>query len=208
LLIQPETQEDYDKISNILALAFGRSGSNEIPLEVSLVQNLRETKSYLPSLALVAIHDGKTVGHILYTRAKIVPLKQNKQVRVKSKTESGISKLRKVKRSFRSVACVALAPLAVTPAYQHQGIGSALIQESLRRVKEEGHKIVVLLGHPEYYSKFGFVSAVDHFGIKCSERFQASPGAFQCLELVENACARIKKRGGGMVMYSKPFNVF
>ncbi len=99
--------------------------------EVRLVDNLRHTAGYIPELALVAVQEERIVGHILFT---LVQLRQGEQ----------------------TTPLLSLAPLAVLPEDQHQGIGSALVCEGLRRCRSLGYPAVVVLGHPGYYPRFGF----------------------------------------------------
>ena len=87
------------------------------------------------ALALVAEDDGAVVGHMLFSLAAIGP-----------------------------ESVLALAPLAVAPALQRQGIGSALVREGLARVGERDEPLVVVLGNPAYYARFGFRPAGE-FGI-------------------------------------------
>jgi putative acetyltransferase len=61
----------------------------------------------------------------------------------------------------RVVAALGLAPMAVLPDYQKRGVGSELVREGLKECQRIGYKIVVVLGHPEYYPRFGFVPARD-----------------------------------------------
>lgn len=82
-------------------------------------------------LSLVAEDDGHVIGHILFSELPI-------------HTPGGV------------VNALALAPLAVLPDRQRQGVGSALVQEGLRLAKQQGHRIVVVLGHVGYYPRFGF----------------------------------------------------
>ncbi len=99
--------------------------------EVELVETVWASEAHLPELDLVAVVDGEIVGHILHSTATV---------------------------GTRDV--IALAPVAVLPAHQKQGIGSALVEETLRRADAAAFPMVVLLGHPEYYPRFGFVEAM------------------------------------------------
>jgi len=78
-------------------------------------------------LSLVAEVDGKIIGHILFSRMWV-----------------------------EDVAAVALAPMAVLPEDQNRGIGSELVREGLRLLRERGERIVIVLGHEHYYPRFGF----------------------------------------------------
>jgi putative acetyltransferase len=102
--------------------------------EARLVNALREDGDYNPELSLVAIHGDRIIGHILFPPITIV---------------SGTTE----------TAAVALAPLAVHQDFQCLGIGAALIEEGLKECQRLGHRIVVVVGHPTYYPRFGFTIA-------------------------------------------------
>ena len=99
--------------------------------EADLVNKLRTDDQILVSL--IAILEDRIVGHILFSRMWI-------------ETPSGV------------VSAVSLAPVAVIPAHQRKGIGSLLIQRGLERLRELGETVVIVLGHPHYYPRFGFSS--------------------------------------------------
>jgi putative acetyltransferase len=124
-------------------------------------------------LSLVAEVDGRVVGHILFSELPIV-------------TESG------------TVAALSLAPMAVLPEFQRRGIGSQLIERGLAMCRELGHRIVVVLGHEEYYPRFGFSCEL--------ARPLASPfsgKSWMALELVPGALAGVV----GRVEYPPPFGI-
>ncbi|MGH8544150.1 MAG: GNAT family N-acetyltransferase [Gammaproteobacteria bacterium] len=73
-----------------------------------------------------------------------------------------------------------LGPMGVTPAHQGKGLGSALVRAGLKRCKELGYGAVVVLGHPDYYPRFGFVPAA-RSGIYCE--YDAAEEAFMFIEL-------------------------
>ena len=106
-------------------------------LEAELVRRLRESDAYLPELALVAEVDGVVAGHVLISYVTL--LNDDEQFRVLS-----------------------LAPMAVTPERQRQGIGSALVEAGLEIADKRGEPLVVVLGHPAYYPRFGFEVASRH----------------------------------------------
>ncbi len=99
-----------------------------------LVEKLRKRPEFIRELSLVAEFQGDVVGHILFFPISI-----------------------KTKTGFYST--ISLAPMAVIPEFQNQGIGGQLVNEGLAKVKELGHKSVVVLGHPEYYPRFRFRKA-------------------------------------------------
>jgi putative acetyltransferase len=81
---------------------------------------------------------------------------------------------------------VALAPMAILPAYHGKGIGSQLVLAGLEECRRIGHEIVVVLGHPAYYPRFGFVRAKPK-RIDCE--FEVPEEAWMILELREGALA-------------------
>jgi putative acetyltransferase len=92
-----------------------------------------------------------------------------------------------------------LGPMAVRPAWQRQGIGSQLVREGLEECWRSGYEAVVVLGHPEYYPRFGFVPA-SRFGLRCE--FEAPDEAFMALELRSG----VLSAGGGVVRYASEFS--
>jgi len=101
--------------------------------EANMTRDMLSDQSAEPRVSLLAFVENQPVGHILFTRGYI---EGNPRISV----------------SF-------LAPLAVIPNFQKQGIGGALIKEGITRLSKIGVDLVFLLGHPEYYPLFGFVPA-------------------------------------------------
>lgn len=131
IFIRQETQDDFKEIFEINLSAFRQDK------EARLVNALRNNQdAFIPELSIVAI-DSKTkiVGHILFTKIKIV---QDNQPEMES---------------------LALAPMAIRPEFQRIGIGGQLIKSGLEKAKELKYKSVIVLGHKHYYPKFGFVPA-------------------------------------------------
>jgi putative acetyltransferase len=100
-------------------------------VEARLVDALREDGAHVPPLCLVATQDDDVVGHVFFSRARL---------------DSGHEVL-------------ALAPMGVLPEHQRAGVGSALAAEALTRAAATAFPAVVVLGHPEYYPRFGFEPA-------------------------------------------------
>jgi putative acetyltransferase len=130
VLVRPEASRDAAAVREIHALAFGR------PDEAQIVEALRERAR--PYLGLVATgepaEDGVVLGHVAFGPA----------------TLHGSGAL---------FTLLALGPMAVRPARQRQGIGSALVRAGLAECRRLGHDVVVVLGHPAFYPRFGFVPA-------------------------------------------------
>ena len=155
LQLRRALESDSQSICNVVVAAFGIVQGNEIR---DLVSDLLADPGAQPSLSLVATASGKVVGHILFTKARI-------------------------KHAQRRVACAILAPLSVHPDYQNQGIGARLVKAGLSQLKEAGVELVFVLGHPGYYSKYGFSAA----GIKGFDALYPIPpensGAWMVQEL-------------------------
>ena len=137
--------------------------------EARLVDALRDG-GYV-RLSLVAEQEGRVVGHILFSALPIV-------------TPQG------------EVEALALAPMAVIPSHQRRGIGSTLVRDGLRACRDAGHRIVVVLGHPDFYTRIGFSS-------KLAERLRSpfSGPAFMAVELVSGALMDVECE----VRYPPPF---
>ena len=95
-----------------------------------------------------------------------------------------------------TVDSLALAPVAVLPEFQNRGVGSQLIRTGLDLCRRQGHRIVIVLGHPTYYPRFGFSAAL----AKPLESPYAGD-SFMALELVDGALQGIQ----GRVEYPPPF---
>lgn len=124
----------------------------ETSTEANLVDVLREQAE--PIVSLVADDGEAIVGHILFSP---VTLTAHSDVRI-----------------------IGLAPMAVLPARQRQGIGSALVNEGLKQCRQLGFGAVIVLGHAEYYPRFGFTPA-SRFGLGC--QYDVPEDVFMVLEL-------------------------
>ena len=139
--------------------------------EADLVEQLRAENAVLASL--VAQVDADVVGHILFSRMWI---------------EGGEQR----------VAAAALAPLAVAPAHQRSGIGGELVRGGLEILRQRGESIVIVLGHPDYYPRFGFSCE----GTRLLEH-PFRPDAYMALELKPGALAAAR----GRVRYAGAFGL-
>ncbi len=138
--------------------------------EASLVDALR-TGGFVTA-SLVADADGEVVGHILFSRLLII-------------TDDG------------QVEAVSLAPMAVLPIHQRQGIGSQLVEAGLDESRKQGQQIAVVLGHPEFYPKFGFSADL----AKPLQNPFGAGEAWMAIELTPNALRGVE----GRVQYPPPF---
>jgi putative acetyltransferase len=97
--------------------------------EARLVEAIRRSEEFVPELTLVAEDDGRIVGHVMYSYSAL---------------------------EGSTTGLLQLSPLSVTPDRQGEGIGAALTRESLRLADARGEPLVLVLGHPTYYPRFGF----------------------------------------------------
>ena len=137
--------------------------------EGRLVERLRD--SGLTEISLVARLGLQIVGHILFSRLPIV-------------TPGGVT------------TALALVPLAVLPDLQRQGIGSQLVRSGLEECRSAGYRVVVVLGHPEFYPRFGFSAK-----LAAPLESPFSGDAFMAAELVPRALSGLR----GVVQYPPPF---
>ncbi|MFC1916048.1 GNAT family N-acetyltransferase [Chloroflexota bacterium] len=140
-------------------------------VEADIVEKLRSRQAF--TLSLVAICLENVVGHILFSPVTI---------------ES---------ENLRFTA-VGLGPMAVLPAHQKKGIGSQLVRVGIERCQQAGHEVVVVLGHTDYYPRFGFVPA-STYGIKCE--YDVPDETFMVLELRKGAL----EGKSGIVKYQSEF---
>jgi putative acetyltransferase len=166
LIVRNEKPEDFAAIHEVNEKAFGR------PAEANLVDALRANGKV--TLSLVAVQDGKIVGHILFSPVTI-------------ESEKG------------TFAAVGLAPMAVLPEHQNQAVGSNLVRAGLDACRKSLHEIIVVLGHPAFYPRFGFAPASRH-GIK--SEYDVRDEVFMIMELREGALAG----RSGVVKYQPEFN--
>src|SRR5580700_6464579 len=97
-----------------------------------------------------------------------------------------------------SIAAVALAPMAVLPAHQRKGIGQTLIRSGLDSLRDRDERIVIVLGHPDYYPRFGFSAEKAR-----SLESPFPPEAFMAMELISGALDGIR----GKVRYPAAFGL-
>ena len=141
------------------------------PNEADLVEALR--KNARPFLSLVAVLENRAVGHICFSPVSI---------------ESGDG----------PTAALGLAPMAVLPEYQRQGIGTRLIREGMEACRRVNHPVIFVLGHPDFYSRFGFVPASSK-GLRCE--YPVPDNVFMVAELTHGALEGRK----GLVKYRSEF---
>jgi putative acetyltransferase len=136
VLVRRELPGDAPAVADVHAEAFAPMYPDSAPVEPGLVDALRASDAWLPALSLVAEIDGAVVGHVCVTRATLGPDK---------------------------LAALGLGPLGVREAHKRRGVGSALMHAVLGAADALDEGVVVLLGHPDYYPRFGFRPAAELF---------------------------------------------
>ena len=128
MLIHREAAGDAAAIRAVTAAAFGERGAAGLPVEATLVDELRASDAWLPGLSLLATGPvGEVIGHVVCTRGHV-----------------------------GDAPALALGPLSVRPDSQRRGVGSALMHAVLGAGDALGEPLVALLGSPAYYGRFGF----------------------------------------------------
>ena len=150
MIVRRETPADVAAVREVVGAAFASAERSGPVDEVVLLDALRECDGWLPALSHVALEGDDVVGHVVCTRAEV---------------------------GGRPV--LGLGPLSVRPDRQGRGVGSALMHSVLGAADALDEPLVVLLGHADYYPRFGFRPA-EQFGItppvpEWREHFQALP---------------------------------
>jgi predicted N-acetyltransferase YhbS len=168
ITVRQETEKDIDAVYNVVKLAF-ECAKHTNGDEHNLVNRLRKSQAFIPELSLVAEYNGEIVGHILFTKIKI-----------------------------GEHTSLALAPVAVIPVYQGKSIGSKLILEGHRVARELGYNSVILVGHENYYPRFGYAPASKW---KIKVPFDVPDECFMAVELWPNSLENIS----GVAEHTKEF---
>lgn len=167
--IRQEQPADRDAVYRVIRSAFANAEHRD-GNEQDLAAALRRSGAFLPELSLVAVEDGKIVGHILFTRARA-----------------------------GGTEVLALAPLSVLPEYQNRGTGLALIRRGHETAARLGYGYSVVLGHPGYYPRAGYVPA-SRYGIKAP--FPVEDACFMAARLREDA-----EPSDGLMEYDRAFGI-
>ena len=168
--IRQEQKNDYRKTEEVVKEAFLKEEFSD-KTEHELVKRIRECDAFVPELSIVAV-DEDIVGHIMLSKITI-------------------------EQDGTSVESLALAPVSVARVIRKRNWWKTDCS-CIRKAKELGYGSVVVLGHPEYYPKFGFKKASE-WNIKAL--FEVPEEVFMIMELTENSLRGVK----GIVQYSSAF---
>ncbi len=162
-------EEQASDIDNIYQINSDAFGRDA---ESKLVNVLR--KNVESHISLVAQIGEDLVGHIMFTPVELTGCRDK-------------------------LTIMGLAPLAILGKFQRSGVGSSLVNAGICRCREQGYGAIVVLGHPHYYPKFGFIPSVN-FGITCE--YDVSDDKFMTLELIEGSLKNV----GGLIKYNEAFS--
>lgn len=170
MLIRTEVQSDWNEVFDVNYLAFGNRDD-----EAKLVEQIRGSKEFIPELSLVAEMDHQIVGHLMLSKAKVI-------------------------NPINETDVIVLAPIAIRPEFQKQGIGSQLINEGIRRTRELGYGLIFLIGHPSYYPRLGFRPARS-YGFELNQ-YKVSDPVFMVYEVLEGQLDKLQ----GELIYPESFS--
>ncbi|MFC4387922.1 GNAT family N-acetyltransferase [Gracilibacillus marinus] len=174
IIIRQEQGLDYQATEAVVKEAF-RHVEQSDKTEHLLVNKIRKTDAFIPELSLVAcLPDQTIIGHIMLS-----------EIKIKYQSEETVS--------------LALAPVSVLPAYQRKGVGSQLIYKAIKKAEQLGYLSIIVLGHEDYYPRFGFREAALW---QIQPPFDVPQEAFMVLELREGALEKVQ----GVVEYSEAFS--
>ena len=178
--IRQEEERDHQAVCDVVEQAF-RNEENSDKSEHILVDKLRKCdNAFVPELSLVASLNNDIIGHILLTKISI------------NDEENGVS-----------IPSLCMAPVSVSPSHQKKGIGRLLIDKAHEIARSLGYTSVIVLGHPQYYPKFGYIKLSDIGTGMIKLPFEVPDDACMGLELVEGALRDVS----GTVQYSEPFGI-
>lgn len=167
--IRQATEKDYQEIYTVVEESF-KTALHTDGDEQNLVIRLKNSSVYVAELSLVAEIDDRIIGYIMLTETKVGSTMQ-----------------------------LVLAPLAILPNYQSQGVGSKLILEAHKIAKEMGYDFIILIGHETYYPRFGYRPAKE-FGI--ISPFEIPDEVFMAYPLQD-----INKKLNATIEYVKEFGI-
>ncbi len=185
ITIRPEEHKDYKSIVSLILRSFreGTDYSDGTDI-IALVEEIRDSKYYIPELSLVAEFDGKVVGHFLFSRFPLSPTEKGGH---DDGTDSGI---------------VMLAPVSVHADHFRQGVGSTMLKMGIEKVKEAGYKGITVEGNFRFYNKLGFRTSSEFDIFPTSGYPMTDPRCMMCQETYPGSLNGVH----GYVVYDMYFN--
>ena len=185
LTIRPEEHRDYKSIVSLILRSFreGTDYSDGTDI-VALVEEIRDSKYYIPELSFVAERGGAIVGHFLFSRFPLSP------------TPAGGH------GGAADTPIVMLAPVSVHADYFRQGIGSAMLRMGMERVRQAGFRGITVEGNYRFYNRVGFRTSAEYGIYPTSGYPMQEPRCMMCQETFSGSLKGI----GGYVVYDMYHN--
>ena len=161
--IRPEEHRDYKSIVSLILRSFqeGTDYSDGTDI-IALVEEIRDSKYYIPELSFVAELDGKVVGHFLFSKFPLSPTREGGH---DDETESGI---------------VMLAPVSVHADYFRRGIGTSMLLQGMEKVRELGYRGITVEGNYRFYNRLGFRTSAEYHIYPTSGYPMQEPRCMMC----------------------------
>ena len=185
ITIRPEEHKDYKSIVSLILRSFqeGTDYSDGTDI-IALVEEIRDSKYYIPELSFVAELDNKVVGHFLFSKFPLSPTREGGHG---DGTDSEI---------------VMLAPVSVHKDYFRQGIGSAMLEMGIEEVKKKGYKGITVEGNYNFYNRVGFRTSSEYGIFPTSGWPMQEPRCMMCQQTYEGSLEGIH----GYIVYDMYFN--
>ena len=185
ITIRPEKHKDYKSIVSLILRSFqeGTDYSDGTDI-IALVEEIRDSKYYIPELSFVAELNDMIVGHFLFSKFPLSPTKEGGYV------------------NGENSEIVMLAPVSVNADYFRQGIGTAMLNLGIEKVKELGYKGITVEGNYNFYNRVGFRTSSEYNIFPTSGYPMKEPRCMMCQETYEGALDDMQ----GYIVYDMYFN--
>ena len=187
ITIRPEEHKDYKSIISLILRSFqeGTDYSDGTDI-IALVEEIRDSKYYIPELSFVAELNDIIVGHFLFSKFPLSPTK-----------EGGYD-------NGENSEIVMLAPVSVHADYFRQGIGTAMLNLGIEKVKELGYKGITVKGNYNFYNRVGFRTSSEYNIFPTSGYPMEEPRCMMCQETYEGSLDGMH----GYIVYDMYFNAY
>ena len=185
ITIRPEEHKDYKSIVSLILRSFreGTDYSDGTDI-IALVEEIRDSKYYIPELSFVAELDNKVVGHFLFSKFPLSPTRDG------GHGDGSDSEI------------VMLAPVSVHADYFRQGIGTAMLMMGIKKVRELGYKGITVEGNYKFYNQVGFRTSLDYNIFPTGGYPMKEPRCMMCQETYDGSLDGIH----GYIVYDMYFN--
>ncbi len=185
ITIRPEEHKDYKSIISLILRSFqeGTDYSDGTDI-IALVEEIRDSKYYIPELSFVAELNDRIVGHFLFSKFSLSPTK-----------EGGYD-------NGENSEIVMLAPVSVHADYFRQGIGTAMLNLGIEKVKELGYKGITVEGNYNFYNRVGFRTSSEYNIFPTSGYPMKEPRCMMCQETYKGSLDGMH----GYIVYDMYFN--